>query len=142
MDPLDYRTDADSRLGGADITISVTADQARALGADLQAIAEWTHTALTALALLRTGIDPDGTETTPESLHPAITAIDTQLLPRLQGIKDAAVRRHASLGGSLGQLSHAMDSTKSTAQSRRKAILDGPGRPSTWEKWATDGPTQ
>jgi hypothetical protein len=48
--------------------------------------------------------------------------VDRRLLPALQGIRDAAVRRHHHLGGSHGQLARAMGVARSTAQTRTEAL--------------------
>ncbi|MFF7013226.1 hypothetical protein ACFY9Y_35030 [Streptomyces fimicarius] len=143
-----YRTGADAALGGLDITISLTPAEAAALGSEADTLADWFDTALWALAMLRTGTNEHGhlpgqdvREVTPDSLYTVINDLDNRLLPRLQGIRDAAIRRHNELGGSLNNLALAMDVSKSTAQSRRNAVLDGRDRPSHWENWAVkDGP--
>lgn len=140
-----FRTGADAALGGLDITISLTPGEAAALGVEADRLADWFDTALWALALLRTGDNEHGTgfgrEITADTLYTVINDLDHRLLPRLQGIRDAAIRRHNELGGSLNNLALAMDVSKSTAQSRRNAVLDGRDRPSHWENWAVkDGP--
>ncbi|MEU3078753.1 hypothetical protein [Streptomyces laurentii] len=144
MDSITYRTGDQARLGGVDVTLSLTPAQSAALGIDLDTLTDWFDTALWALTLLRTGAndrntdtDSAPTEATAAMLYTVINDLDLRLLPRLQGLRDAAIRQHATLGGSLGQLAHAMDVTKSTAQSRRKAVLEGRDRPSRWEQWAT-----
>ncbi|MEU3078509.1 hypothetical protein [Streptomyces laurentii] len=100
----------------------------------------WLTDATDTLHALRTGTTPD------HGWEPGIEALDHHLLPRLHGILDAAIRAHAETGASHGDLAKAMHVSRSTAQSRRKAILDGRGRPSEWEQWATgsdqDAPEQ
>jgi len=150
MESLSYRTGDDAHYGGVDITISLTPQEADALGAQASDLADWFHSALWALAILRSGRLP----TIPDALHadahkdqPAgpgdwytiINDLDRRLLPRLQGVRDAAIRKHAEVGGTLPNLALAMDVPKSTAQSRRNAVLNGTDRPSPWELWATDG---
>ncbi|WP_229876570.1 hypothetical protein, partial [Streptomyces griseoloalbus] len=81
-------------------------------------------------------------EVTHERLWQVISDLDHRLLPRLQGIRDMAIRRHKELGGSLNDLALAMDVKKSTAQSRLGVILTGKDRPSTWENWAVQGGPQ
>ncbi|MFF2902833.1 hypothetical protein [Streptomyces sp. NPDC057966] len=143
-----YRTGANAALDGLDITISLTPGEAAALGVDADMLADWFDTALWALALLRTGDNEHGNspgenarDITADTLYTVINDLDHRLLPRLQGLRDAAIRRHNELGGSLNNLALAMDVSKSTAQSRRNAVLDGRDRPSAWENWAVkDGP--
>ncbi|MFD5565863.1 hypothetical protein [Kitasatospora griseola] len=125
--------------GGVDLTISLTPAQAAALGAEARQLADWFGTALTALATLRTGQDPAGRPhpAGPADWHTAIRELDHRLLPRLGGIRDAAIRAHAAAGGSIGDLATAMHVARSTAQYRREALL---GRvPDTAEHWAAHG---
>ncbi|MEU8764970.1 hypothetical protein ACWEP8_39815 [Streptomyces hydrogenans] len=148
MDSLSYRTGDQARLGGVDVTISLTPDEAAALGPELDMLADWFDSALWALALLRNGSNSRNVDrgasadVTARAFYTVINDVDTRLLPRLQGVRDAAIRRQAELGGSLGDLALAMDVSKSTAQSRRKAVLEGRDRPSQWENWATKGGPQ
>lgn len=141
MDPNpSYRTGPESIRGGLDITISLTPGEAQALGTDAADLADWFDTALWAIALLRTGLNERGGEQqaiTPDTLYTAISDLDRSLIPRLQGARDAIIRLHQELGGSIGQAKRAMDVAKSTAQSRRNAVTH---RPETaWELWATKG---
>ncbi|WP_229860047.1 hypothetical protein, partial [Streptomyces anandii] len=113
-------------------------------------LTDWFDTALWGLSMFRTGanargpveIDPSAAEVTHERLWQVISDLDHRLLPRLQGIRDMAIRRHKELGGSLNDLALAMDVKKSTAQSRLGVILTGKDRPSTWENWAVQGGPQ
>ncbi|MER7659797.1 hypothetical protein [Streptomyces albidoflavus] len=136
-----FRSGADAIRGGLDITISLTPGEAKALGAEASVLADWFDTALWALALLRTGQNERGEQApkdvTPQTLYTVLNDLDHRLLPRLQGVRDAAVRLHQEQGGSIGDLALAMDVAKSTAQSRRNAVVN---RPETaWERWATAG---
>ncbi|MFJ3914470.1 hypothetical protein [Streptomyces vinaceus] len=150
MESLSYRHGQDARNGGVDITISLTPSEANALGSDAAMLADWFDTALWALGMLRNGsnprgpveIDPTTAEVTADRLNKVIGDLDQLLLPRLQGIRDAAVRRHHELGGSINSLASAMDVSKSTAQSRRNVVLAGRDRPTTWETWAVKGGPQ
>jgi hypothetical protein len=137
-----YRHGSDAARGGVDITISLTPAEAAALGNEPSHLADWFDTALWALGILRTGRNhrADGDEeVTSRTLYTVLTDLDHRLIPRIEGIRDAAVRRHHELGGSIGDLALAMDVKKSTAQSRRNVILTGRDRPTTWERWATQG---
>lgn len=202
---------------GVDITITLTAEEAAALGSDIATFADWIHTALVALAGLRdlplsaypagggarpdlavgdrvryvsagdpeftgrtgtvSGLDQysvtvkwDWTEgagapyfTTPRKglsvinedgqgeeaprdgvaglgWHTIINTIDRQLLPRLEGIRDAAIRASTANGYSHRDLALALDVVRATAQSRRAKIVGHPL--STWETWATSGGPQ
>lgn len=148
MESLSYRHGEDARHGGLDITISLPPEEAAALGGEAATLADWFDTALWALAMLRTGtnargpaeIDPATRKITPETLYTVINDVDNRLLPRIEGIRDAAVRAHQDNGGSLGELALAMDVARSTAQYRRDALRNS--APSTWEHWATKGGPQ
>lgn len=136
-----FRTGTDAILGGLDITISLTPGEAKALGIEAGILADWFDTALWAIALLRTGQNERSQQTskdvTPQTLYTVLNDLDHRFLPRLQGVRDAAVRLHHELGGSIGDLALAMDVAKSTAQSRRNAVMNRPE--TTWERWATAG---
>lgn len=147
MKTLSYRSGSDALNGGIDITISLPPEEADALGLEAQLLADWFDTALWALATLRTGTNvradasPANRDVTASTLYDVINDLDNRLLPRLQGLRDAAIRRHAELGGSLGQLATAMDVAKSTAQSRRNVVTRR-DRPSRWEQWALQNNNQ
>ncbi|WP_097922966.1 hypothetical protein [Streptomyces sp. wa1063] len=140
-----FRSGADAIRGGLDITISLTPGEAEALGMEAATLADWFDTALWALALLRNGHNERGAEpgtakdVTPETLYTVINDLDHRLLPRLQGVRDAAVRRHMELGGSIGELALAMDVPKSTAQSRRNVMASRQGDLALWQNWAVEG---
>ncbi|MEU1725542.1 hypothetical protein [Nonomuraea sp. NPDC005692] len=69
--------------------------------------------------------------------HPrgVIRALERTLLPRLAGIRHAAVCAHAQLGGSHGDLAAAMAVARSTTQSRGEALAER--EPAEQERWAT-----
>ncbi|MFD0078993.1 hypothetical protein ACFVIY_42350, partial [Streptomyces sp. NPDC127166] len=99
-----------------------------------------------ALAILRTGIVPacqDDADARParpataDTWSTAIHDVDRRLLPRIEGIRDAAMRAHSASGGSVGQLARAMDVARSTAQYRREVLQRA--TPSDWETWAVSG---
>lgn len=101
-------------------------------------VGEFTHTLEWALLLLRT-LERDGRDRVPEDdlnrLHSLVRALDQRLIPALEGVRDAAVRRYRELGGSYGGLAKAMGVPRSTAQTRSMALL---GRePSAHERWAS-----
>ncbi|MFB7619278.1 hypothetical protein [Kitasatospora sp. NPDC056181] len=128
--------------GGVDVTISLSRDEAAALGHFFD-LADWFDTALWGLSLLRTGESyrgPLGAETGPATAAQMATVVghlDHRLIPRLEGIRNAAIRRHAELGGSVGHLALAMDAPRSTAQYRREALLAKV--PGGFEDWAVNG---
>lgn len=134
-----FRSGPNATRGGLDITISLTPGEAEALDIEYATLADWFDTALWGLALLRNGYSDRGgqgsEDVTTEALYTVIKDLDHRLLPRLQGLRDAAVRRHQELGGSIGELAAAMDVPKSTAQSRRNVVANR--APATWERWAT-----
>ncbi|MEW2265989.1 hypothetical protein ACGF5T_33400 [Streptomyces sp. NPDC047853] len=143
-DPISFVPAAESRLGGGDFVISLTPEQKKALGVDARDLVDWLHTALSAMALLRT-INPaaDRDVAGPDTWYTAVNDLDRCLLPRLQGVRDAVIKAHNSSGGSLAQLGRAMDVSRSTAQDRLKAISSpGPRRAQSaqWEQWAFGAP--
>ncbi|QDN84426.1 hypothetical protein [Streptomyces sp. RLB3-6] len=132
---VSYTRGKDARKGGLDITLSLTPAQAEALGPDADDLGDWIDTALWALALLRSGQGTDGPHTAgPNDWSITIGDLDVLLLPRLEALRDAAVRAHAQLGGTYGQLAAAMNTTRSTAQYRRDALLAK--EPTELEQWA------
>ncbi|MFD7867812.1 hypothetical protein [Streptomyces sp. NPDC059783] len=144
---INFREGADATVaGGTDVVISLTSDEALAIGGELGPLADAMSGALWALAILRTGNVPADQDThadarpvreaTPDTWATAIADLDQRLLPRLQGIRDAAVRAHTNSGGSIAGLARAMGvKSRSTAQYRRDALA----APSPMEIWATDG---
>ncbi|MFF9025622.1 hypothetical protein [Streptomyces eurythermus] len=111
-----------------DFTIPLSAADAQALGEDVRRLAERFGAVLHGLVQLRAG----GAST--DDLEATIGA-STELLDRLGGIRDAAVRQHAAGSGSYGALARAMDVKRATAQYRRDTLLKTD--PSPMEQWAT-----
>lgn len=152
VDPISVSHGDQARRGGMDITISLTPAEAKAVGdGEAERVAEWFHSALWALAILRSGhvpAEPDAPHADARKDHPAtpgdwytvINDLDHSLLPRVEGIRDAAVRAHAELGGSVGDLARAMDVRRSTAQYRREVLQRSAS--SIWETWAKSGGPQ
>lgn len=139
-------TPASIRALGPDhleITLHIGADDQAALGMESGILADWFLTALRGLAALRTGEVDRETEAAGINRGPAdantwywvINDLDEHLLPALNGIRNAAIRAHAAAGGSVGNLSLAMGVAKSTAQTRREALLSE--APTERETWAT-----
>ncbi|GHC77910.1 hypothetical protein [Streptomyces flavofungini] len=105
---------------------------------DVNQVEEFTRTLEWALSLLRT-LERNHRDRVPEDdlnrLHTLVRALDQRLIPALEGVRDAAVRRYRELGGSYGSLAKAMGVPRSTAQTRSTALL---GRePSAHERWAS-----
>lgn len=133
--------------GLVDLVVTLTDEEAALLGGDAMAAGEPAHLAAWALVLLRT-LERDGTFTSRydekgstggadndlASLRGLIVALDGTILPRLHGIRDAAVRAHQDRGGSYGQLAAAMNVARSTAQTRADALTAQ--EPSPHERWA------
>ncbi|MEV5774200.1 hypothetical protein AB0L49_23570 [Streptomyces antimycoticus] len=138
-DPISFIPSDESRLGGGDIVISLTPTQSKALGPEAGVLADWFHTVLWAMALMRSGRNSNGEPYTPgpEDWWTAIAALDHRLLPRLEGVRDAVVRAHVDSGGSVSDLALAMDVPRSTAQYRRDVLRRTMA--STWERWASGG---
>ncbi|MEV3927051.1 hypothetical protein [Actinomadura coerulea] len=130
--------------GLVDLVVTLTDEEAALLGGDEMAAGEPAHLAAWALILLRT-LERDGTFTSryrekgdPDddlaALRGLIVALDKTVLPRLNGIRDAAIRAHQDRGGSYGQLAAAMNVARSTAQTRADALTAQ--EPSPYELWA------
>lgn len=124
------------------ITIHLSKADQEALGMESGIVTDWFLSALRTLVALRTGeVDRETAaagiergEATKNTWYWAINDLDTHLLPALEGIRDAAIRRHAEAGGSYGDLALAMGVKRSTAQTRRDALLATD--PSEREVWA------
>jgi hypothetical protein len=143
MSGQSYAYGTDAHLGGVDITLSLTPAEAAALGSESGQLVDWLDTALSALVALRAGqIVREGQPAVPgpDYWYWPINDLAHRLLPRLEGILAAAIREHASTGGSYGHLANAMDVAKSTAQRRRDALLAAD--PDGWERWARTGGPQ
>lgn len=138
-DPIAFVPSQESRLGGGDIVISLTPEQSQKLGMDVGMLADWFHSALWALATLRT-TGPAEQTVSANSWHTMINDVDHRLLPRLEGIRDALIRAHAANGGSVGDLALAMDVARSTAQYRRDVLRNS--SPGLFEQWAVSGGPQ
>lgn len=135
-----------ARRAGLDLTLSLTSDQAEALGADAAALAEMLDTVLVGIAALRMHEDPEVQVGASMKDRPVsngrvwdewLLQDASGLLVRLEGVRNAAVRAHAEHGGSYGQLGVAMGVARGTAQSRRDEL--GREEPSTAELWAVGG---
>lgn len=125
--------------GGQDIVISLTEAERHTLG-HVGNLVDAFDSALWALVMLRTERNPKSPtgDVQGSDWFTVINDLDHLLIPRLEGIRDAAVRAHHAAGGSLGQLANAMDAAKSTAQYRRNTVL-GRTAPTPFEDWAVNG---
>jgi len=125
--------------GGADLVISLSGAEATALGMEAATLADWFASALAAVVAMRTGHvagDPaNGAPTVADTWYWVINDVDNRLLPRIEGIRDAAIRAHIAAGGSLDRLALAMDAPKSSAQ--RPWNRARTTEPTLWERWAT-----
>lgn len=129
--------------GGMDITISLSELEADAIESDAHGLAYDLDAFLYALSVLRTQHTQRGSTTSQPQARAATAAdvagplsvVERNLLPRVQGVRDALIALHASVGGTLPGLSAAMDVPKATAQSRRKRVLEA--TPNQWLKWAS-----
>lgn len=137
VDPIGFAVGTDARLGGLDLTISLTRAEAAALGGEAQMLVDWLHTALQGLAMLRTRETAGGEAPDADDWARVVTATHHRLTPRIEGIRDGAVRAHAEAGGTYGQLAAAMDTPRATAQYLRDRKI-GPS-PAGWEDWAING---
>ncbi|MBB4706154.1 hypothetical protein [Sphaerisporangium siamense] len=119
---------------------TMTAAEAEEVGRRrLRDASEITHAAAWGLLLLARleRQAPSGAEETEDrqaELRGLIRALEQRILPRLEGLRDAAVRWHRDLDGSHGQLAEAMGVPRSTAQTRLGALLER--EVSDGERWA------
>jgi hypothetical protein len=139
IDPIAFVPAHESRRGGGDIVISLTPEESQKLGAEAGTLADWFHSALWALATLRT-VDPAERTVAKNDWHTMVNDIDHRLLPRLEGLRDALVRAYDTSGGSVNDLAMAMDVPRSTAQYRRDVLRRT--QQGLWENWATGGGPQ
>ncbi|MGV9776489.1 hypothetical protein [Streptosporangium sp. NPDC003464] len=124
-----------------DFIVRVDQDELAALAESPRGRADLTdfsHAVVWALILLRT-LERQGTyagEVDDDRAHlwGLIRALERTLLPRMHGVRDAAVRWHAKLGGSHGDLAGAMGVARSTASTRVQALVER--EPSEGERWA------
>lgn len=146
---LAYQDDDDARRGGLDITISLTPDQAAAIGADAAELAEALDTLLVGLAALRTNHSPGpapGHSLKDQPVEAGRVWTEwllrdlTLLRARVAAMTSAAIRAHAEQGGSHGELAEAMHVSRSTAQRRRDTVRRNP--PTAAERWATTLPKE
>ena len=121
-----------------ELTLHVTPDEVAVLGADASMLLDWLTSGLRALVALRN--PTAATADSPEAWDWVLDDLDYRLIPRLQGIRDAAIRAHAAAGGSVSHLALAMDVEKSTAQYRRERVLNSD--PTTFDTWARTGGPQ
>ncbi|MEU6299776.1 hypothetical protein [Streptomyces erythrochromogenes] len=137
--PPRYITGPDAMLGGLDIILSLTPEETELLGADARQLSASFHELLLTLTHLRREglLAPEETEdraVIAEYYRESLVALARTLQPRLAGTVDAAIRAHAERGGTIADLTRALDVPRSTAQSRRKVVTTAP--PSPWEMWA------
>jgi hypothetical protein len=119
---------------------TMTADEADEVGRQrLRDAGEITHAAAWGLLLLARleRQAPTGAEEIEDrqaALRGLIRALDQRILPRLEGLRDAAVRWHRDLDGSHGRLAEAMGVPRSTAQTRLTALQER--EMTDGERWA------
>jgi ADP-ribose pyrophosphatase len=135
--------------GGLDLVLSLTPDQAEALGPDAYTIAEAVDTVLVAIAALRTGYDPsvtleeirssgsmkDRPVSGGSSWHTWVLSDTTKLQALLEGVLHASIRGYADDRTSYGQLATVLGVARGTAQTRRDAVCKAAPNPA--ELWAT-----
>lgn len=131
--------------GGLDLTISLTVDQADALGVDAIELAESLDTVLVGLAALRTDANPVVPDCSSSMKDRPVTAAEAwdqliqdaaRLARRMQGVVDAASAAHNAHGGSYGELAAVMGAPRATVQSlvRRVREVD-PGYQTPEQLW-------
>lgn len=118
-----------------EVTLHISRADAAAIGTTrLVDLTEWFASALRTLAALKTGEVVEETAdcrvarvpATVNTWHWGINDLEIHLLPALRTLRTEAVRAHALAGGTVTNLAVAMNTVKSTAQSRReKAVEEG-----------------
>uniref|UniRef100_UPI003F4920B9 NUDIX domain-containing protein n=1 Tax=Amycolatopsis sp. CA-096443 TaxID=3239919 RepID=UPI003F4920B9 len=121
--------------GGLDLVVSLTEDQAEALGTDAGTVMETVDTMLTALAAWRSGVDPvlppgrQSMKSRPVSAGGFWTTWVLQDLSALaawtEGALSAAIRDQAEAKLSYGHLALALGVARSSAQARRTSVVGG-----------------
>ena len=126
----------DDQSGGLEITITLTALEAEAMGKDATLMAEIFDSYLWAMGMLRTGRnsrDPGTPPPTPGDWLAALRGLD-RLPTRLQGIREGLIRACTAADGSLERLATVMNISRSAARHRRTRIARH--APKSWEQWA------
>ncbi|MGW4487432.1 NUDIX domain-containing protein [Amycolatopsis sp. NPDC004368] len=130
---MNRREGAEARRGGLDFVLSLTQDQAAALGTDAAELAGELETVLVGLAALRTGSAAECPGEAGLAWDERLLQDVCRLLAHLDGVRCAGIRAHARDGGSARRLAAAMGVPLTTAQRRR----DDLGEPGPAELWAT-----
>lgn len=126
----------EDQSGGLEITITLTALEAEAMGTDATLMAEIFDSYLWAMGMLRTGRnsrDPGTPPPTPGDWLAALRGLD-RLPTRFQGIRDGLIRACTAADGSLERLANVMNISRSAARHRRTRITRH--APKSWEQWA------
>ncbi|MGK4578432.1 hypothetical protein [Kitasatospora sp. HPMI-4] len=139
------RHDDPDRAGryGSEVLTAISHDDRQLLpGRSLADAGEFTHAVLHGLVTLRRlerdgqihGAEDDGI-----ALRHLLAVVETRLLPRLEGLRDALTRTHQDRHlGTYADLADAMGVARSTASTRAGALLAR--NPSEGEQWATGAP--
>jgi hypothetical protein len=127
------------------LAITLTETQRVALGWDRGPMVEMLDTALTGVANARGAGSPhDGPRLkdgrTDLEWQQWVIRDTTDLIQRLTGLQNAAIRAHAEQGGTYNQLAEALRVGRSTAQRRRDGVVKTD--PNALEMWASKGTHQ
>lgn len=130
--------------GSSELVVRLTAEETAILGKEGVRLLEGVDWALRSLAEIRAGrwdevITSEYDEGSPGSrqrqrMKETIFALETDLLPKLQGIRTVALRSARAQGASHADMADWMSVSRATAQSRWRALEAAP--PSRWELWA------
>ncbi|MDQ1022851.1 hypothetical protein QF035_000433 [Streptomyces umbrinus] len=125
-----------------EITITLTALEAEAMGDDATLMAEIFDSCLWAMGMLRTGRNSRDSGTpppTPGDWAAALRGLD-RLPTRLQGIRNGLIRAHTAADGTLERLAAVMNISRPAARHRRRRITSH--APNSWEQWARTRPSR
>jgi hypothetical protein len=127
--------------GTVTLSLTLTREEAAAMGADAGRLLESLDGTMQAIVMLRTGETYRLGEPMPVTLADlahVIGGLDLRFLPRIEAVRDQAVRAHQLAGGSLAHLAAATQVSRSTAQYRREVLART--EPNHFDHWASRHP--
>lgn len=128
--------------GSVTLSVTLTPEEATAMGADAGRLLESLDGTITAVVMLRTGETYRRGEPMPVTLSDlahVIGGLSLRFLPRIEAIRDEAIRAHQRAGGSLAHLAAATQVSRATAQSRRRALAQA--GPKLYDAWVSRRPS-
>ncbi|WP_371484918.1 hypothetical protein [Kitasatospora sp. NBC_00315] len=127
--------------GSVTLTVTLLPEEAAAMGADAGRLLDSLDATIQGIVMLRTGETYRRGEPMAvflSDLAHVIGGLDLRFLPRIEAVRDEAIRAHQRAGGSLAQLADATQVSRSTAQYRREALAKA--GPKHFDAWASRPP--